>query len=204
MIMIKSDLQVIYKQHNLRKASSLYMFIIFLATLTEEQQDLLEQLFKKHHLNFLRISNKILKSEDKANDVVSTSYIKIMNNIEKILSLSHTETIAYCVTIVKNTSLDLIRSETRASNFITSQDFKFEQSSAESKAFEIYENKRLLEILQNISREEQLIVQMKYLKNLHYREIADILGISEDAARKRGQRTLKKLKLLYEKGESDD
>lgn len=61
------------------------MFFLF-GILTEEQQRFVEQIFRKHHIQFQRISLKIVKSQASAEDAVSTAYLKIMDNVEKYLS----------------------------------------------------------------------------------------------------------------------
>jgi RNA polymerase sigma-70 factor (ECF subfamily) len=43
---------------------------------------------------------------------------------------------------------------------------------------------------------------MKWAKKMKYKEIGQILGISEDAAMKRGQRALKRLQTIYFKESS--
>ena len=54
-------------------------------------------------------SFNIVKSEEAAEDVVSTAFIKIMDNIEKISDLPCPQMTAFCVTIVKNASIDVLR-----------------------------------------------------------------------------------------------
>lgn len=61
------------------------MMILLFSVLNDEQRALVERIFHEHHIHFQRISFNIVKSEEAAEDVVSTAFIKIMDNIEKFL-----------------------------------------------------------------------------------------------------------------------
>ena len=63
------------------------MMIFLFGVLNDEQRALVERIFHEHRVHFQRISFKIVKSEEAAEDVVSTAFVKIMDNIEKISEL---------------------------------------------------------------------------------------------------------------------
>lgn len=85
------------------------MMILPFSVLNDEQRALVERIFREHHVHFQRISFNIVKSEEAAEDVVSTAFVKIMGNIEKISDLPCPQMTAFCVTIVKNASIDVLR-----------------------------------------------------------------------------------------------
>ena len=85
------------------------MMILLFGVLNDEQRALVERIFHEHRVHFQRISFKIVKSEEAAEDVVSTAFVKIMDNIEKISELPCPQMTAFCVTIVKNASIDVLR-----------------------------------------------------------------------------------------------
>ena len=85
------------------------MMILLFGVLNDEQRALVERIFHEHRVHFQRISFKIVKSEEAAEDVVSTAFVKIMDNIEKISELTCPQMTAFCVTIVKNASIDVLR-----------------------------------------------------------------------------------------------
>lgn len=51
------------------------MLILLFSVLNDEQRALVERIFHEHHIHFQRISFNIVKSEEAAEDVVSTFYI---------------------------------------------------------------------------------------------------------------------------------
>ena len=73
------------------------MMIFLFGVLNDEQRALVERIFHEHRAHFQRISFKIVKSEEAAEDVVSTAFVKIMDNIEKISELPCPQMTAFCV-----------------------------------------------------------------------------------------------------------
>ena len=73
------------------------MMILLFGVLNDEQWALVERIFHEHRVHFQRISFKIVKSEEAAEDVVSTAFAKIMDNIEKISELPCPQMTAFCV-----------------------------------------------------------------------------------------------------------
>lgn len=181
------------------------MFLIFFDILTEEQQNLVEQIFHEHHIRFHHISFRILKSDASADDAVSMAFIKIIDNIEKISELPSPLMTAFCVTIVKNTSIDIIRKSKKFAN-VESLDI-FQDESLESLE-DLYINQtsvqKLTDLLDKLSEEERKLIQLKYAQDMGYIKIGKLLGISEEAAKKRGQRIIQKLKKLYVEGELNE
>ena len=174
------------------------MLILIFAVLNEEQQELVEKLFREHHEQFRRVSYKILRSETDAEDVVSAAYIKIIDNIEKISGLSCPEMTAFCVTIVKNASIDAIR---RSQKLISTEDIEAEGAASdddvEDACIRHADAQRMCELIDTLPVEDKRLIQMRYAMEMGYAEIGELLGISEDTARKRSQRLAGKLKTMY-------
>lgn len=177
------------------------MIFIFFSVLTEEQQSLIEKIFRDHHVQFQHIAFKIVKSESVANDAVSTAYLKIMKNIEKISDLPCPQMTAFCVTIVKNASIDFIRQSKKLVHIESLQYFEDESfGNFEDNYIKKADVLRLSVLLDQLSQEEKQIIQLKYAQEMGYAEIGALLGISEETAKKRGQRLIHKLRKLYGEG----
>ena len=52
------------------------MMIFLFGVLSEEQRALVERIFHEHHIHFRRISLNIVKTEEIAEDAISTAFIK--------------------------------------------------------------------------------------------------------------------------------
>lgn len=178
------------------------MMILLLGVLNDEQRALVERIFREHRGRFLRISFKIVRSEETAEDVVSTAFIKIMDNIEKIADLPCPQMTAFCVTIVKNASIDVLR-DSRRSTELDNWDGVSDECS-DDLADECIRNadvRRLTGLIDRLDPDDRRFVYLRYAEEMGYKEIGQLLNISEDAAKKRGQRLVKKLRKLYEGGE---
>ena len=170
------------------------MMILLFGVLNDEQRALVERIFHEHRVHFQRISFKIVKSEEAAEDVVSTAFVKIMDNIEKISELTCPQMTAFCVTIVKNASIDVLR-HSQQSVHLDRWDCVSDESS-DDLADECIHNadvRKLTELIDRLDPDDRR-------EEMGHKEIGELLNISEDAAKKRGQRLVKKLRKLYEGG----
>ena len=177
------------------------MMILLFGVLNDEQRALVERIFHEHRIHFQRISFKIVKSEETAEDVVSTAFVKIMDNIEKISELPCPQMTAFCVSIVKNASIDVLR-QSRQSVHIDYWD-NVPGENSDSLADEFIHNadvRKLAELMDRLDPDDRRFLYLRYAQEMGYKEIGTLLNISEDAAKKRGQRLIKKLRKLYEGG----
>lgn len=166
--------------------------------MNDEQRALVERIFHDHRIHFQRISFKIVKSEEAAEDVVSTAFVKIMDNIEEISNFPCPQMTAFCVTIVKNASIDVLR-QSQQSVHIDCWD-SVPSESSDDLADECIHNSDVHKLTGAIGRldpDDRRFVYLRYTQEMGYREIGELLDISEDAAKKRGQRLVKKLRKLY-------
>lgn len=175
------------------------MMILILGILSEEQQALVEKIFRDHHVFFQRVSYRIVRSEDAANDAVSAAYLKIMDNIEKISELPCPQMTAFCVMVVKNASYDLLRQSNKIVPIGLAEDIPQEKSpSAEEQHIRNAEAQRLSELIDMLPSEDRCLIHLRFALEMSYKEIGMLLGISEEAAKKRGQRIVKRLKSMHE------
>lgn len=173
--------------------------ILLFSVLNDEQRELVERIFNEHHIHFQRISFHIVKSEEAAEDVVSAAFVKIMDNIEKISDLPCPQMTAFCVTIVKNASIDVLR-QFQKSVPVDSFDNIADKNpdDLEEKCIHNADVNRLTELLDQLECDERNFIYLRYTLEMGYKEIGKLLNISEDTAKKRGQRLVKKLRKLYE------
>ena len=108
---------------------------------------------------------------------------------------------AFCVTIVKNASIDVLR-HSQQSVHLDRWDCVSDENS-DDLADECIRNAdvhKLTELIDRLAPDDRRFVYLRYAEEMGYKEIGELLNISEDAAKKRGQRLVKKLRKLYEGG----
>jgi RNA polymerase sigma-70 factor (ECF subfamily) len=174
------------------------MIVILFGMLSDEQRELVEQIFKNNQRKFQSISFHIVKSKEAAEDVVSTAFIKIMDNIEKISALPCPKITAFCVTIVKNASLDVLR-QAQKNVPVDDWDRIADENFADDTVFDadVYV---LREAIDQLAPDDRRLLYLRHTMEMGYKEIGKLFSISEETARKRGQRLLEKLRRLCEGG----
>lgn len=178
------------------------MMILLFGVLSDEQCALVERIFWEHHIQFQRISFRIVQSEQTAEDVVSTAFVKIMDNIEKISDLPCPQMTAFCVTIVKNASIDALR-RSRQHVPMDSWDNVAEENTDDvaDECIHDADVHGLTTLIEQLTSDERHFIYLRYTMEMGYKEIGKLLNISEDAAKKRGQRLIKKLRKRYKERE---
>lgn len=175
------------------------MFLLFLCVLSEVDKDLINRIFAENHARLYYISMKMLQNDSDAQDAVAQTFLKIMEHMEKIGSLPDSRIVPYCIVIVKHVSVDILRQKNR---IVYTDEIDAaaagEGNDAESRFFEEADREQLLAAISGLSKEDRYLIHLHYGNGLGYQEIARLLEVSEEAAKKRGQRVLKKLRTLYE------
>lgn len=167
--------------------------------LTDEQQDVIKEIFEANRQYFYNIAYKIVRSENDAWDAVSTAMVKIIENINRISNIPCPQRTAFCVTIVKNISIDIIRKSNKVRYIDQFENIEDESiDSFETSYLHKAEVQRLAEIIKKLSYDDRVLIELKFSQNKTYAEIGIMLNITEETAKKRGQRLMKRLKSLYE------
>ena len=106
---------------------------------------------------------------------------------------------AFCVTIVKNASIDVLRQLQQSVHIDYWDNISDEDTDdIEDKCIHNADVYRLTEVIDQLNPDDRHFIYLRYTLEMGYREIGELLNISEDAAKKRGQRLVKKLQKLYE------
>lgn len=168
--------------------------------LNDEQRALVEQLFRERYSYFQRISLGIVKTRELAEDAVSTAFVRIMDNIKKVSDLPRPKLIAFCVTVVKNASLDAMRQSQQSAHIDYLDNISDEDVDDITDEY-IYsaDVDRVEKLVGQLDPDERYFIDLRYVLGMEYKDIGKKLNISRDAAKKRGQRLIKKLRELYEK-----
>ncbi|MDO5028030.1 MAG: sigma-70 family RNA polymerase sigma factor [Bacillota bacterium] len=170
--------------------------IIFLAGLTNEEKAFVSNLYNKHGQYFFRKAFYILKNKELAEEALANAFIKIMGNIEKASSLADEDLLPYCLTLVKNEAINIIRKDKKhlytdniETYLIEDLENKIEAEFILKDQFQAIVNDKTL-----LKEEERLFLIFRYHHDLTYNEIGKLLNISQGTALKRNQRILEKIR----------
>lgn len=168
------------------------MILLVLSFDTEENRDKFEYIFYKYRKLMLHKAYEILQDYYLAEDAASEAFIRIHKNMHKIGNPDDKQSVAFIVTIVKNTALTIL-SKTRsqaAEEYDEEQPSDFnleEQTIAQMGADEIYN------ILNVLGDELKSVFLLRYAHDMSHKEIGKMLGISENNVTVRLHRAKKKL-----------
>ena len=181
------------------------MFIFICYVMSDEQIDFVNKLFSKMNAKMYNISFNIIRDKHDAEEALSQTFLKIMDNIEKISALPCPQIEPYCVIILKNETINIIRKRKKVV-YIENVDY-FDQDSKEYDIEEDYlktiDSQELLSCINKLSDVEKNLIHLRYVNEMGFKEIAELLDITEEAAKKRGQRILGKMRQYYEEGDKN-
>lgn len=172
----------------------------------EQLQSKFMVIYKEYHSYLYDIIYKILKNHYQSEEILQISFCKAAKNIDKIDMSDKNRLKKYLKTIARNTSYTWIKKvKKQYDNEILHGDF------ADNKADMYYEEpldivvlkaeiENLYNALNQLKAQEKDMVLMHYFYEYSLKEIAELTGISYEAAKKRMQRIVKKLYKILQNG----
>lgn len=179
------------------------MILIVFGALSDFEKNLLNQIYKEYNIKLFHIAFGILHSHADAEEAVSSTFLKIVKHIEKISRLPSPQIAPYCIVIVKNEAISIIRRKRKEPIFEDIEILSGTVDNTSKLLSEQIDKEDLLKAISQLSDEERQFIYLRYVNEMNYKAIADLMGISEEAAKKRGQRIIGKLRLFFE-GEYKD
>ncbi len=176
------------------------MIIFIVNELTPEQKEAMDILFRTQNLLYYNIANQRLHSAEQAEEVVAEAYIKMLGKIDTLMRLTPSEREAYGVMVVKREVLQYVRRREHRIPNLSYEEYTplaigqpgYEYT--EDDVIDLLDKERLNSMLKDLEPGERDILLLHYGHNMAYAEIAKLLNISADAAQKRGNRAVKRLK----------
>lgn len=166
--------------------------LLYLALIDDEIDKLkFEQVYNKYKQIMFYAANNILEDEYLAEDAVHSAFIRIAKNIDKIKINSEYETKKFVVVITKNIAIDIYR-KSKKENIIHIENIE-ENIEDLSKDEDVLSDEILLAI-DKLNINYKTVMSLKYSQGYSDREIAQIVGITEENVRKRLSRARIKLK----------
>lgn len=129
----------------------------------------------------------------------------VQNVFMRILKYKHTYTeeskfVTWMFQIARNTQNDHFRKNAKQREDVKLEDVAFKMESTNSYERDIDQegaHKLLHYALQQLSEDKREVLVLSKLKELKYREVAEVLNCSEEAARTKAHRALKELRNIY-------
>lgn len=143
-----------------------------------------------------RVALRITLDRAEAEDVVQDTMIRVWNKREEWTELDSIE--AYCLTVCKNLAIDRSQKMVAQSLELTPD---LEQSADASGPYDQLVNSEQLSLVHKLINElpetQKLIVQLRDVEGQSYKEIANVLQITEDQVKVNLFRARQKIKQRY-------
>jgi RNA polymerase sigma-70 factor (ECF subfamily) len=179
------------------------LIILLLCAMTDDEIDFINRVFSKMNIKMYNISFNTLKNKFDTEEAVSQTFLMIIENIEKIFTLPCPQIEPYCVVILKNETMNVIRKRNKVVHVENVDYFDPREGdyNIEEEYLETVNKEQLLSCINKLSDDESFFVHLRFVNEMRFKDISKLLGITEEAVKKRSQRILKKLRSYYEEGD---
>lgn len=159
------------------------LLLLMLLAENDEQRRILEEAYDKYNDKMMRVARRILPANLQAEDSVQKSRVKIVEHFPKFAEIPRDEQWPWIVTIVKNTSLDMIRAESRVINLEDDWDVPGGTEPPDEDSY-----RRLVELIRSMPPQYRSILELKFVHEMRNKEIAKMLGLTEGTVAMRVRR----------------
>lgn len=157
-----------------------------------------KKLFEKFAPKMLFVCLRYCKDRQDAEDVLQDGFIKMFTSLDKYKFDGSFE--GWLRRIMVNTCLDFLRKQKQMGDFTSMDDvaFKLEDASSAQNELEVED---LMKLIQKLPKGYQVVFNLFAIEGYSHKEIADLLGISEDTSKSQYFRAKAFLRNALEKTE---
>lgn len=168
---------------------------------TEEQKKNFIEIYGRNRGNMYCVAYGILGQKEEAENAVHDAFAKLADKFRRYEGLSEKEMDGLCITIARNTAINLLHRQKKILPFSdAAMEALYQEENAEKVRFpeEMAVEKEEAELIRRLLRELPVayhdILVLRYYYGLSVKEAAKILGISRNAAQVRLHRAKEKLR----------
>ncbi|MDR2908299.1 MAG: RNA polymerase sigma factor [Oscillospiraceae bacterium] len=176
------------------------MLLVF-TFVSEGERDKFEFLYEKYKRLMLKKAYDILRDSMLAEDAVSEAFMRIYKNLDKIEDPSSGRSASFVVTVVKNTALTILaKSKSQLPGGEVLEETQEDDFDLEEHVLSSVSAEGIFGLIGELSEDLRGAFLLKYGQDLSHRDIAVILGVTENNVTVRIHRAKKKLAELLVKG----
>lgn len=159
-----------------------------------------DALVKRHERAILMLAVRYLGSLDDARDVAQKAFVQAYQQLAGFRGEASFRTWIY--RIAANLALDALRKRGREQRLVDEATPLDELERTRDRLAELEERERLRSAVALLPPKQRLVVELRVFEELSFREVAEVAGSTEDAAKVNFHHAVKRLKLLI--GERDE
>ena len=152
---------------------------------TDEQRNILSEFYEENKNKFFSLAYAKLQNSEESEDAVQEAFLRIVKYPEKFFSIEPHKRLPYSIIIIRNVVLQMLEKQGRYTFEELPEDIPDSNLSIEDISIGNVARSELVEFIQTLSEAKKQVVILKGVYGLNNREIADVLGITESAVRRR-------------------
>lgn len=152
---------------------------------TDEQRNILSEFYEENKNKFFSLAYAKLQNSEESEDAVQEAFLRIVKYPEKFFSIEPHKRLPYSIIIIRNVVLQMLEKQGRYTFEELPEDIPDSNLSIEDISIGNVARSELVEFIQTLSEAKKQAVVLKGVYGLNNREIADVLGITESAVRRR-------------------
>lgn len=171
---------------------------------TDSQRNEIAEFYRKNKRRLYAIAYSKLKNKAAAEDAVQETFLSIAKYPEKFFEIEAHKKVPYVLIVIRNVISRMLKEANRQQADELPNDFSGSAPSVEDIAIGRISAEELKKFIDNMSSALRDVIKLKAISGLSNSEIADVLGISEGAVRKRISDAYKQIKKFLNEGVNDE
>ncbi|MBO4524911.1 MAG: sigma-70 family RNA polymerase sigma factor [Ruminococcus sp.] len=182
------------------------MLFLMMMIDSEEERSKFELIYRTYRNLMFYVARDILNDDAAAEDAVQEAFVRIIEKINKISEAKCHKTKRLCVIIVKRIAIDMLRKRAVREKDVAPDLLgeEFADDTATLALEEVEERYDLKQAIAKLPERYREVLLLRYRDEYSFAEMAQILGISEDNARKLISRACAKLRVTLTREEGRD
>lgn len=137
----------------------------------------LDNILISHAERFYRVAFHLLESREEAEDAVQELYLKLYESKHRLMAVS--EPLAYGISVLRNICIDRIRRRTVRKAEPVDERIPLEEAPPDSRAASKDLLESLMTEMDKLPDRQAVVLKMKAVEGLDYKEIAETTGLSQ-------------------------
>lgn len=152
---------------------------------SDEQRDILSEFYEEHKNKFYSLAYSKLHNSEESEDAVQETFLRIVKYPDRFFSLEPHKRLPYAIIIIRNVVLQILEQKGKYKFEELTEEIPDSQPSVEEISIGNVAHDELVEFIKSLSEAKKQAIILRGVYGLSNREIADVLGITESAVRRR-------------------
>lgn len=162
------------------------MISVALAVLqSDEQRNILSEFYEEHKNQFYSLAYSKLHNSEESEEAVQETFLRIVKYPDRFFSIEPHKRLPYAIIIIRNVVLQILEQKGKYKSEELTEEIPDDQLSVEEISIGNVAHDDLVEFIKTLSEAKKQAVILKGVYGMSTREIAEVLGITESAVRRR-------------------